>query len=125
MAAEITAAVDQLLGKKWNRQSGDFLEKQEITANNKPEGAEATLCSCGSGIPVQKVQVDDQEISLVALPLIFEQFLQAQKLPSQAVSAELLEMVLIYNPLPDNMKAKYQSVLLHEYEIYCQKEVLQ
>ena len=44
---------------------------------------EAT-CSCGSGIPIQKVQIDGQEVTLIALPLIFEQFRAEGKQSSEA-----------------------------------------
>lgn len=121
-AAEITKNVDELLGKKWDRRAGNFLETQENSINIKPREDGTGLCSCGSGIPVQKVQVDGQEVSLVGLPLIFAQFREAGKAACEASAVELLEMVRVYNPLPDGMDVKYQTALLNEYEVYCQKE---
>ena len=64
-----------------------------------PAGTGEATCSCGSGIPVQKVQIDGQAVTLVALPLIFEQFRQAGKQPRRD-GRELLEAVKIYNPIP-------------------------
>jgi len=122
-AAEITAVVDELLGKKSDRRAGDFLEKQGASSNNKPGDDGSGLCSCGSGIPVQKVMVDDQEVTLVGLPLIFEQFCQAGKSPSEASAVELLEMVKIYNPIPVDMDAKYLSALGRKYEEFYKKEL--
>jgi len=122
-AAEITAKVDELLGKKWNRREGNFLETQETSMDNKPKEDGTGLCSCGSGIPVQKMHVDGQEITLVGLPLIFAQFREAGKVPCDASAVELLEMVRVYNPIPDGMEVKYRAALLKEYEIFCQKEL--
>jgi uncharacterized metal-binding protein len=121
-AAEITNMVDELLGKKWDRRAGNFLETQESSMDSKPREDGVGLCACGSGIPVQRLQVDGKEVSLVGLPLIFAQFREAGKAPCQASAIELLEMVRVYNPLPDGMDVKYRAALLHEYEIYCQKE---
>jgi uncharacterized metal-binding protein len=121
-AAEICAMVDELLGKKWDRRVGNFLETQESSMDNKPREDGTDLCACGSGIPVQKVQVDGKEVSLVGLPLIFAQFREAGKTPNEASAVELLEMVRVYNPLPDGMDVKYRAALLHAYESYCQKE---
>lgn len=121
-AVEITALVDELLGKTWDRRAGNFLETQESSLDNKPREDGAGLCACGSGIPVQKVSVNGKEVSLVGLPLIYAQFREAGKTPCQDSADELLEMVRVYNPLPEGMEAEYRTALLREYEIYCQKE---
>jgi uncharacterized metal-binding protein len=120
-ASEITAAVDELLGKKWNRRTGEFLGSAAKT-NEPPVEDGKGLCSCGSGIPVIKVQVDGQEITLVGLPLLFAQFREAGKPAIESSAAELLEMVRIYNSLPDGVETAYRTALLQEYERYCLKE---
>src|SRR5512147_451812 len=53
--------VADLLGKQWDRRAGEFSE--EAPASGTVESMEAT-CACGSGIPVQKVTIDDQVITL-------------------------------------------------------------
>ena len=68
--------------------------------------------------------IADQQVTLVALPLIFEQMHQAGKLPSQAVAKELFETTKIYNPVPQGMEAVYSEAILAEYTAYCQKEAL-
>ena len=78
-------------------------------------------CSCGSGIPVQKVIINGQEVTLVALPLIFQQFREAGKQPGEATGRELLEMVKIYNPIPAGEDEQYRQVLLQEYGEFCKK----
>jgi len=89
------------------------------------EAEKVAPCSCGSGIPVQKVQINGQEISLVALPLIFENFRQDVKKPSAATAMELLETVRVYNRIPEGEDEKYREVLLNEYAIFCEKEANQ
>jgi uncharacterized metal-binding protein len=115
-AERVAELVDELLGKKWSRRTGEFLEE---TAEPAPQEAVAT-CSCGSGIPVQKVTIDGQAVTLVALPLIFQQFHNADKTPSEATARELLAMVKIYNPIPED--DAYREVLLREYKTYCEQQ---
>jgi len=119
VAERMAEMVDELLGVRWNRRSGAIIAPQEIEVAQEP--VEAT-CSCGSGIPVQKVKLQGQEVTLVALPLIFEQMHQAGKLPSQAVAKELFETVKIYNPIPQGAESDYSEMILGEYTAYCQKE---
>lgn len=118
-AVEITAErvagrVGELLGKKWSRRAGEFIESE-------PQEAVQATCSCGSGIPIQKVAVNGQEVTLVALPLIFQQFHEAGKTPGDAVVRELLETVKIYNEVPPETENDYASALLREYAAYCEQ----
>ena len=83
------------------------------------EPVEAT-CACGSGIPVQKVRIDGQTVTLIALPLIFEQFRDAIKLPSDGTARELLEQVRIYNPVPAGDDETYAVALLRDYAAFYQ-----
>ena len=86
----------------------------------KHEAVEAT-CSCGSGIPVQKVNIDGQAVTLIALPAIFEQFHEQGKAAGDGVTRELLDMVKIYNVVPAEQEARYLAVLEHEYSAFCAK----
>ncbi len=122
-AERIASLVDELLGKQWNRQAGAFIETPEGSSAlplAKAPAREAT-CACGSGLPVQKVQIDGQEVTLMALPLIFEQFRQAGRAPSDSMLQEMLETVKIYNAVPDGMDDQYRAMLLREYEAFCEK----
>ena len=118
-AEKVSNLVDELLEKKWSRRTGaiDESELPEIQ-----EAVEAT-CACGSGIPIRELVIDGQEVTLIALPLIFEQFLESHKLPSEGTASELLEKVKIYNPVPVGAEETYAETLLSEYSAYCdQKE---
>ncbi len=109
-AVRIADQVDILLGKKWSRREGHFIEPQD------PQPKVAS-CACGSGIPVQAVQVNGEEVTLIALPALFEQFQKAGKQPSPETTNELLEQVKIYNPVPAEVEAAYHKMLTHEYAI--------
>jgi hypothetical protein len=123
-AERIAGLVDELLGKQWDRRAGAFIESPSIStipALDEDTAKQAT-CACGSGIPIQKVQIDDQEITLIALPLIFEQFRQACKPPSNSTMREMLDTVKIYNPVPVGIDNQYLAMLLREYTAFCKKE---
>jgi uncharacterized metal-binding protein len=126
-AERMAALVDELLGKHWNRREGAFVEPQTDSA--VPESTEETgkvvACSCGSGIPTQTVQIDGQEVTLIALPLIFEQFRQAGKPPSDTTVRELLDTVKSYNPVPEGADEQYKTVLMREYAAFYEKDTAQ
>jgi uncharacterized metal-binding protein len=120
-AVEVTAdrvagLVDQLLGGQWSRRSGSFVEPG-VTAPS--ENATQAGCSCGSAVPIQKVDVDGRRVSLAALPLIFEQFHGAGKAPGAEVTRELLDVVKIYNDVPAGADEAYSVALAREYAAFC------
>jgi uncharacterized metal-binding protein len=110
--------VDELLGKQWDRRAGEFVG--ETPAAEEVEPVEAT-CSCGSGIPVQKVNVDGQVVTLIALPAIFQQLREQGKTPGNEVTLEMLNLVKIYNAVPAEQETSYRSALEHEYAAFCAK----
>ena len=123
-AAEATAQrvaklVDDLLGKPWDRRAGAFAA--EVSQPEAQESVEAT-CSCGSGIPIQKIEINGQVVTLIGLPLIFQQFREAGKTPTVEGLAELLATVKIYNPVPADQEVIYAAVLAREYAAYCEKQ---
>jgi uncharacterized metal-binding protein len=117
-AERVAELVDELLDKKWSRRVGEFVEE---AAEPAPQEAVQATCSCGSGIPIQKVTVGGQPVTLVALPLIFQQFHSAGKAPGEATAREMLAMVKIYNSIPAEDDA-YREVLLREYTTYCEHQ---
>jgi uncharacterized metal-binding protein len=123
-AVEVTAdrvagLVDELLGGQWNRRSGSFTE---AAATAEPAGTPQAGCACGSGIPVQTVDVDGRAVPLAALPLIFEQFRGAGKAPGADVTRELLDSVKIYNDVPAGTDEAYAAALEREYAAFCGRE---
>jgi uncharacterized metal-binding protein len=129
-AVEITAErmavlVDEILGKRWDRSIGSFVEPQELASEGHAETEKEATCSCGSGISIQKVLIEGQEVALIALPLIFEQFRATGKQTSEASGRELLDTVKVYNPVPEGADEQYKAALLQEYTAFCGREKAQ
>lgn len=123
-AVEITANriaewVDELLHKHWSRRTGTFIESMEVVET--PKTAQAG-CLCGGTIPSQEVMVNGGRVTLVALPLIFQQCSQTAKPPDDKTADEILEIVKIYNQVPAEEEAAYRAALLHEYELFCNQQ---
>jgi uncharacterized metal-binding protein len=126
-AARIAETVDDLLEKKWNRHVGqaDSLPYDPAQIDDllavpvMQEEPVQAACSCGSGIPVRKLVIEGQPVTLVALPLIFENFREQGKLPGDGTARELLDTVKIYNPIPTAAEEAYLETLLREYTAFC------
>ena len=119
-AVEVTAAriadlVDELVGGRWDRRSGSFAESRSTAPSAE---AIQTACACGSGIPVQDVDVDGRTVTLAALPLIFEQFQGAGKVPGAESTRELLDVVRVYNDVPAGSDEGYLTALAREYAAF-------
>jgi uncharacterized metal-binding protein len=114
--AELVASkVDELLGKAWSRREGKF-------AGEPAQEEGVATCSCGSGIPIQKVLVNGQEMTLVALPLIFQNFFQLGKTPGKEVAHEIMEAVKIYNGIDPTIETDVEVVVLEAYASYCRQQ---
>ena len=117
-AERVAGLVDTLLEKRWSRRQGKFIEPETIALD--VQQPKVSGCACGSGIPVQTVQVNGEDVSLIALPVLFEQFREAGKQPSFELTSELLEQVKIYNPIGDEDEAAYREMLAREYALFCE-----
>jgi len=118
-ADRIVDLVDELLDKRWSRRAGEFIKIEPVA---EPQESKQATCSCGSGIPVQKIQVDGHKVTIVALPLIFAKLHADGKKPSNGTQQELIEMVRIYNPIPDGAEEAYTSALLSAYQAFCKQQ---
>jgi uncharacterized metal-binding protein len=119
VAERVAQTVDELLGLRWDRRRGEPVEAAQPAEESE---SKVVLCSCGSGIPVQKVQVNGQEVAFIALPLIFEQFHEADKSPDDGMAAELMQAVKIYNPIPEEQEAAYAEAIMREYAAFCEEK---
>jgi hypothetical protein len=117
-AGRVALMVDDLLGKKWSRRKGQFEDEQPVAVEQEPKIA---TCACGSGIPVQTVDVAGEQVMLIALPVLLEQFHQSGKQPAPETTAELLDQVKIYNAVPAGADAAYETMLAREYALYCER----
>lgn len=119
MAAEIVLNVDELLGRKWSRRRGEFVD-QHVDPVPKPT-AQAT-CSCGTGLPVMNLLIDGEAVSLAALPAIFEIFLEAGREPSVETTADLMVEIKIYNAVPTGAEKRYAAAVAAAYAAYAQSQ---
>lgn len=127
VAEVLGSRVDELLEARGRRREGAAVEQtgQGETHQVKEEAEEAVeaTCSCGSGIPVLVVSVNSRRETLIAVPAIFDQFYEQGKRPdTNNVADELLQVVRLYNPIPDIEALAYQTALLREFERYCRKK---
>lgn len=113
-AGQVAGLVDELLQMHWNRTAGTL---EKVNSPEVQDPVQAT-CSCGSGIPVQKVAINGQTVTLIALPLIFQQFRDSRKVSSPGTTLELLEAVKIYNPIPLGEEGSYRECLAREYAAF-------
>jgi DGC domain len=123
-AQRISGLVEELLEKKWSRRTGEFMPIKTVSqeqAVDQQESVEAT-CSCGSGLPIRTVMVEGKPVTIVALPLILEQFYEAGKQASEITAQELLDVVKIYQPIPGEAETRYAQALLYEYSAYCDEK---
>jgi uncharacterized metal-binding protein len=117
-AGQIARLVDELLQNHWDRTAG-AVEEPAVPVVQAPVQA---TCSCGSGIPLQDIAINGQTVTLIALPLIFQQFRESGKPASPDTTRELLEAVKIYNPIPSGEEDAYAALLLREYAAYCKQQ---
>jgi len=118
VAGQVAGQVDELLGKAWSRREGKFTE---TARKGEPKEEVVTTCACGSGIPIQKIHVNGKEKTFIALPLIFQTFLESKKTPSESVIGEIMDMVKIYNGIEPAEEAVVFQAVYREYVAYCQK----
>ncbi len=112
-ANEIAVQVDSILGKAWKRAKGEFNQPDKF---KQPKVKTTAACSCGSGIPIQKLIIDGKEIAVNGLPLIFLTFRENKKVPSASTLNEIMEMVKIYNQINSHDEQALKAAILKEYE---------
>jgi hypothetical protein len=118
-AVEVTAdrlveLVDDVLGR-----TGSCPEAATTTG---PEDAGEVGCSCGSGIPALKLQIEGTLVEVVALPAIFRQLRDSRAEAAQDFGGKLLETVKIYNHVLPESERAWREVLLREYAAWCERE---
>jgi uncharacterized metal-binding protein len=111
-AQRLAELVDQFVGRRNGR--AQVVE----SAVSQPREARVARCSCGSGVPVNKVVIAGEAVELLALPLIFQHFREKGRAPEGAGEV-LLQTVKIYNYVPPEAEAKYREAILREYSAFC------
>lgn len=123
-AEKIANTVDELLGKQWNRKLGELIQLEIIDEYQTKTDQEQHIatCGCGSGIPIQNVIIAGKEVTLVGLPLIFQQFAEAGKTPTEENVGELMDTLKIYNSIPDEEELAYRDAIRKAYMNFWFKE---
>ncbi len=106
VAVEIARQVDEILGLAHEPVS-------EPAPDETAADAVTATCSCGSGIPVMRLDVAGKNVEMIALPLIFEQFRNDGKSPE-----ELFDAVKIYNTIPTELESAYRTAILSAYAAF-------
>jgi len=118
LADEIARNVDRLFARKSDRSAAGAID----LSSGIGETPAATTCACGSGIPVTVLEIAGRGVEVLALPLIFDMFCQAGKIPGTGTGFELMETVRLYNCIPKDELAAWQEVIEREYaEYFAQK----
>jgi hypothetical protein len=121
VAEWIAQTTDELLGVKGDRRRGHPAKGAQASEEESED--QVATCSCGSGIPVQRLQVDGQEVTLVALPLVFEQLYEQRGcVDSEDVKAELMKAVKIYNRVPEQQELAYAEAVIGAYVAFCEEK---
>ncbi|MEN6408162.1 MAG: hypothetical protein ABFD44_00455, partial [Anaerolineaceae bacterium] len=118
-ADQIAGEVDRLLDKAWNRRAGAFAQPE---LSDEPQEETVATCSCGSGIPIQNLNINGQEMTFLALPLIFQNAWEARKSPSEPVLAEMMETVKIYNSVEAADEPTVRLAVDDAYRAYWKKQ---
>ena len=119
VAERITQTVDELLGAGGVQGSSLISPDQVSQGENVVQEPKVATCSCGSGIPVQMVDVDGREVEVVALPYILARLRDAGKLPGEDTTAELMSQVEIYNEIPKAQRPAYAQAVARAYAAFC------
>jgi hypothetical protein len=118
VADQVARQVDELLGKKRSQRKG---KRAQLENRGEPKAEVPATCLCNSEIPSQKILLNGNEMTFVALPLIFKTFWESKKKPSDIVNKEIMNMVKIYNEIKPEQEAEVLRAISHEYALYCQK----
>jgi uncharacterized metal-binding protein len=120
-AGQIAGLVAELLGLQWNRTAGAAEEIGLPVIQERVQKPFQETCSCGSGIPEQSVVVNGRKVTLIALPLVFQQYLDAGEPATQRIAREVFDIMKIYNPIPPGEDDAFIEVLSREYAFFREK----
>jgi len=79
-------------------------------------------CSCGSGVPVMRVEVDGRVVEFVALKALFAQLREGGLEPGPGAGERLLAAARVYTEVPPGADAAYATALAREYAARCDRE---
>lgn len=105
LAEELAQQVDGILGHK------PAASPEPVTTGDTVVTA---TCSCGSGVPVTRLNIAGRSVEVVALPVILEQA-RRENMTSEGV----FEAVKVYNAISAEMEPDYRAAIARAYAAYC------
>ncbi len=108
LADAVATKVDELMAVRWSRTKGTALEPSPTPAVEAMKGA---ACSCGSGIPVTRIEINGQTLEFMALNAIFDMADAQGQSAGDAPPAGLLAAVRLYNPTPAGQEKLYAEAV--------------
>jgi len=122
-AARIAALADEL--RAGHPRKGPKTPSTVPSLQVESKSQSQAVCSCTSAPPSNVIVVDEEQVSMLGLPLVFEQFLGSGKVVSEEVGRELLNAARMYNFIPPEKETAYAEALLREYEAcFTRKKVI-
>lgn len=82
-------------------------------------GADDAGCACSRPLPGGVIVVNDQEITIPGLKMIFSHLVETGVAAEPENAARILETVSVYHPIPEAEQAAYQEALLIAYQKHC------
>jgi uncharacterized metal-binding protein len=118
----LVAATAEAVAREVDRLLGQDAATEQVTPGTGAAAEPAAVCSCGSGIPVRRLQVGGKTMELVALPAIFDRvFQQGHRPQSRAASEAVMELVRIYNAVAPEDEENLRTELEAAYQDHCSK----
>jgi len=115
-AARIATLVDELRTGRPRQHATAPSSTPSPPMENQPPSQNA--CSCTSTPPSSVISVDGEKVSMLGLPLVFERFLDSDKVAREESGRELLKAARVYNFISPEKETAYAGALLREYEAY-------
>jgi hypothetical protein len=115
ISKDVATLADGLLGAgvgPAEKEGKESLDQQETS-----DGVVGT-CSCGSNMPVMRLQINGKEREMLALPLIFDSFLEAKGAVDDKTADELLEQAGLYTAIPGQEKTEFKNAIFTAFMKY-------
>ena len=115
-AAQIAALVDEL--RTGHPRQSTATPPGTLSPPKDTRLPSQNACSCTATPPSSVINVDGEKVNVLGLPLIFERFLDSDKVAREDIGRELLKAARMYDFIPPEKETAYAGALLREYEAY-------
>jgi hypothetical protein len=117
VAQTIASEVDRLMITRWSRSQGAVVEAVPVSE----QAVNTELCACGSGIPVTTIRVGERMVEILALEPILEMAYNQGSRVSTDLPPQIMQMVHVYNSIPEGEEALYARAVGIAWRAYCEK----